>query len=96
MSNIAFLRKDDAEAAANQERAAKILEEIAAMIRANKCNGMVVVAFERGAGKGPDVEMTVQRYYLSGGVGDMLTLMGLNKIVLDEMSEGSRITMDMQ
>lgn len=94
MSNIVHFRKDDAEAAKNQENAIKVLENIIESIRANKCNGMMIVAFERDT-SGPEIEMSVQRYYLSGGIGDMLTLMGLNKIVMDEMSEGSRITMDM-
>lgn len=95
MSNVVSFRKGDAEAAKNQEDAIKVLENVIESIRTNKCNGMMIVAFERDT-SGPEVEMSVRRYYISGGIGDMLTLMGINKIVMDEMSEGSRITMGME
>lgn len=90
-ADIKYLRKDDAEAAANQQRNIETLEQVIASIRANRCNGMILIAFERKA-DGPEVEMHVDRTWIAGGIGDMMTLIGLNKVVLDEISEGSRIT----
>lgn len=96
MADIRYLRREDEAVEKNKAAALAVLEAVAQSIRENKCNGMILVAFERDMSGGPDVEMTVQRYYLSGGVGDMLTLMGLNRCVMDEMSEGSRVAMDME
>ena len=95
MAEVLYLRKDDAESDRRAKVAIETLEAVIQSIKDGHCNGMVVTAFER-MDAGPEVEMTAHRYYLSSGIGDMMTLIGLTKCVMDEMSEGTRVTMDMQ
>jgi len=92
MADVAFLRKDDAEANKNKQAALKTLEEIAESVRQSKCHGMLVIAFERT--EEVDVELIIRRYYLAGGHHDMIALLGLGKIVMDEISEGVRVIQD--
>lgn len=95
MADVAFLRKDDAEANKNKQAALKTLEAVTESVRQSNCHGMMVVAFERSPDE-VDVELVVHRYYLAGGHHDMLALLGLGKLVLDEISEGVRTIQDFQ
>jgi hypothetical protein len=93
MADVHFMRKDDAEADRRVKQAVEALEAVIESVKEGRCNGMLLVAYERVA-ESSTVEMDAQRYYLSSGVGDMLTLMGMVKCVTDEMSEGLRLAMD--
>lgn len=94
MAELHFLRKDDEESDRRKRTALEVLDRVADGVRNNRLRGMVVVAFEDS--DAPEMEATVHRYYLSGGVVDMLTTLGLVRVVADEISEGTRLAVDME
>jgi hypothetical protein len=95
MADIVQLRKVDAECEQRKTAALEVLQRVMDSVRENRADGMLVIAFEKPCG-GPEVEMCIHRYYLSGGIGDMLTLLGISRCVTDEMSEGSRYTVGLE